>query len=61
VLNEFYGVAFLKKLYTSLDELQTDLKAWLQLVQYRAHLRSTLLLRQDADANLHGFKTTGQG
>ena len=32
VLQEFYQVAFRKKLYTSLDELQTDLDAW--LVEY---------------------------
>ena len=29
VLNEFYRVAFRKKLYTSLEELQRDLDAWL--------------------------------
>jgi len=32
VLNEFYRVTFRKKLYTSLDELQTDLDNW--LVEY---------------------------
>jgi transposase InsO family protein len=30
VLNEFYRVAFRKKLYTTLEELQADLDAWLQ-------------------------------
>ncbi len=29
VLNEFYRVAFRKKIYRSLEELQTDLDAWL--------------------------------
>jgi len=29
VLNEFYRVAFRKKLYTTLEELQADLDAWL--------------------------------
>ncbi len=29
MLNEFYRVAFRKKIYTSLDELQTDLDVWL--------------------------------
>jgi transposase InsO family protein len=29
-LNEFYRVAFRKKLYTTLDELQADLDAWLK-------------------------------
>jgi transposase InsO family protein len=31
VLNEFYRVAFRKKIYQSLDELQTDLDSWLKL------------------------------
>ena len=30
VLNEFYRVAFRKKIYKTLDELQTDLDAWLR-------------------------------
>ena len=29
ILQEFYQVAFRRKLYLSLDELQTDLDAWL--------------------------------
>lgn len=35
VLNEFYRVAFRKKLYASLAELQTDLDAWLR--EYNEH------------------------
>lgn len=30
ILNEFYRVAFRKKLYASIDELQVDLDAWLE-------------------------------
>jgi len=30
ILNEFYRVAFRKKLYTTLEELQADLDAWLE-------------------------------
>jgi hypothetical protein len=30
VLNEFYPAAFRKKIYTSLEELQTDLNAWIK-------------------------------
>jgi hypothetical protein len=30
VLNEFYRVAFRRKLYTTLEELQADLDAWLR-------------------------------
>jgi hypothetical protein len=29
MLNEFYGVAFHKKIYSTRDELQADLDAWL--------------------------------
>jgi hypothetical protein len=29
-LNEFYRVAFRKKVYRSIDELQADLDAWIQ-------------------------------
>jgi len=38
VQEEFYSVAFRKKLYTTLDQLQTDLDAWLgEYNQERAH------------------------
>ncbi len=38
MLNEFYRVAFRKKLYTSLAELQADLDAWLTVYnEQRAH------------------------
>jgi hypothetical protein len=30
MLNEFYRIAFRKKLYASLGELQTDLNEWLR-------------------------------
>jgi transposase InsO family protein len=30
VLNEFYRVAFRKKVYRSIDELQFDLDAWIR-------------------------------
>jgi len=30
VLNEFYRVAFRKKVYRSIDELQVDLDAWVR-------------------------------
>jgi hypothetical protein len=42
VLNEFYRVAFRKKVYRSLNDLQTDLEA----------ASRTPVLRQDADADL---------
>jgi hypothetical protein len=35
VLDEFYRVAFRKKIYRTIDELQADLDAW--LVEYNHH------------------------
>ena len=35
MLNEFYRVAFRKKIYRTLEELQTDLDTWLQ--EYNEH------------------------
>ena len=36
VLDEFYRVAFRKKIYRTIDELQTDLDAW--ITEYRSSL-----------------------
>jgi hypothetical protein len=35
VLDEFYRVAFRKKIYRTIDELQTDLDAW--IAEYNEH------------------------
>jgi len=38
ILNEFYQVTFRKKIYSSIDELQTDLDAWLDTYNHeRTH------------------------
>lgn len=38
ILNEFYQITFRKKLYTTLEELQTDLDEWLSYYNYeRTH------------------------
>jgi transposase InsO family protein len=51
VLNEFYRVAFRKKVYRSLDELQTDLDLWIrEYNEVRPH--QPLVLWQDTDANV---------
>ncbi len=43
-LNEFYRVAFRKKVYHSLDELQTDLDVWLrEYNESRPHQGQTFL------------------
>jgi len=38
ILNEFYQVAFRKKIYMTLEEMQTDLDAWIDTYNYdRTH------------------------
>jgi len=51
-LDEFYRVAFRKKIYRTIDELQTDLDAW--ITEYNQHRPPSgpLVLRQDPDADL---------
>ena len=39
VLNEFYRVAFRKKVYRSIDELQVDLDSWIADTMRRGHIR----------------------
>ena len=33
MLDEFYRVAFRKKIYATIDELQADLDAWIDRIQ----------------------------
>jgi transposase InsO family protein len=35
ILNEFYQVTFRKKIYTTMEELQTDLDAWIDTYNYQ--------------------------
>ena len=44
VLHEFYQVAFRKRIYGSVEQLQADLDAWVA--------EGALVLRQDAPADL---------
>jgi hypothetical protein len=45
VLNEFYRVAFRKKVYRSIDKLQADLDSW--IAEYNeTRLHRTLVLRE---------------
>src|SRR5215469_9675768 len=39
VLDEFYRVAFRKKIYPTIDELQTDLDAWMPTTTSNAPIR----------------------
>jgi transposase InsO family protein len=50
VLNEFYRVAFRKKVYRSIDELQADLDAWIQVYnEQRPHQGRCAMANADAD------------
>ena len=51
-LNEFYRVAFRKKVYRSIDELQSDLDAWLREYNGTASASGPLVLQQNSDADL---------
>ena len=49
VLDEFYRVAFRKKIYRTIDQLQSDLDV---IVQRNASTSGTMVLWQNADADL---------
>jgi hypothetical protein len=53
ILNEFYRVTFRKKLYKTIEELQADLDQWLKLYNEERPPSGPMVLRQDADADLH--------
>ena len=53
LLDEFYRVAFRKKLYRTIDELQADLDAWLAEYNEGAPTSGAMVLRQDANADVH--------
>ena len=52
VLDEFYRVAFRKKVYASIAELQVDLDALDQDLQRDARAPGEVVLRQDADGDV---------
>jgi transposase InsO family protein len=54
ILNEFYRVAFRKKVYRSIDELQFDLDAW-----WTAVGRDVLPLRELLRLPLHAIQKLG--
>jgi hypothetical protein len=60
VLNEFYRVAFRKKVYRSIDELQADLDSWIK--EYNeARPQGTLVFRENSDADLPGRNPDDEG
>jgi hypothetical protein len=52
VLDESYRVAFRKKIYRTIDELQSDLRCLGEGVQRNALASGTMVLWKNADANL---------
>jgi transposase InsO family protein len=52
LLDEFYRVAFRKKLYRSIEELQVDLDIWVAEYNTSRPHQGQVVLRQDANANL---------
>ena len=52
VLDEFYRVAFRKRIYETIGELQADLDAWMEEYNRAQIASGKMVLRQDADADL---------
>jgi hypothetical protein len=57
VLNEFYRIAFRKKVYRSIDELQVDLDSW---IKERPH-QGRWCLGKNPDADLPGCDANSEG
>jgi hypothetical protein len=58
---EFYRVAFRKKLYRTLEELQADLDAWLREDKRGAAAPGAAVLRQDTAADVPGQRAAREG
>ena len=61
VLNEFYRVAFRKKVYRSIDELQTDLGLLDYRIQCGAATSRTLVLRENSTADVPRCNADSKG
>jgi hypothetical protein len=61
VLNEFYRVAFRKKVYRSIDELQDDLDPWICEYNESQLHQGRWCFGTNADANLPGCNANGEG
>ena len=60
VLNEFYRVAFRKKIYRSIDELQADLDMWFASTMYKGRIRD-VGASENADADVPRRDAGGEG
>ena len=61
VLNEFYRVAFRKKVYRSIDELQADLDFLDRGIQSGTATSGTVVLRENPNADLPGRNADSEG
>ena len=61
VLNEFYRIAFRKKVYRSIDELQSDLDVWICEYNEAQATSRPLVLWQDTDADILGCDADDEG
>jgi transposase InsO family protein len=61
VLDEFYRVAFRKKVYRTIEERQADLDAWITRYNEQRPHQGRWRKGQNANANFHRQPTTGQG
>ena len=61
LLDEFYRVAFRKKVYRSIDELQADLDAWIKRYNEERPHQGRCCKGQDTDADLQGQPRLSKG
>jgi hypothetical protein len=50
--DQFYSIAFRKKIYHSLEELQRDVDEWLAVYNHQRPHKWAILLWQNSDANI---------
>jgi hypothetical protein len=61
MLNEFYRVAFRKKIYRTLEELQVDLDGWIEEYNEQRPHEGRWLLGEDTDADVYRQCAVGKG
>ena len=61
VQEEFYSVAFRKKLYTSLEELQVDLDNWVREYDEQREHSGKCCFKKTPMQRFLGFDTDGRG
>jgi transposase InsO family protein len=61
MLNECYRVAFRKKIYPSLEELQADLELWLREYHEEPAAPRPVVLWSDSDADVPGYSPAREG